>query len=67
MLNEDGIEMGEDIWLQRALADCDPNNFKKFRQTNCFDPVALRVIALDKLSQPASESSKKKPGRLEVT
>ncbi len=53
--------------LQRASADCDPNNFKKFRQTNCFDPVALRVIALDKLAHPAAEGDrKKKPGKLEV-
>jgi hypothetical protein len=36
--------------LQAALALCDPNNFKKFHQANCLDPVAVRVIALDKLS-----------------
>jgi hypothetical protein len=91
LLNEDGIEMGEDTWLelilafvtsdekqilrvpardqrinpaagdeytvatlQAALALCDPNNFKKFHQANCSDPVAVRVIALDKLS-PASD------------
>ncbi len=104
LLNEDGIEMSEDTWLelilafvtseekqilrvpardqraefgdnagysvaelQRALAECDPNNFKRFRQTNCFDPVALRVIALDKLVQPASDGGKnRKPAKLEV-
>ncbi len=53
--------------LQRALAACDPNNFKRFRQTNCFDPVALRVIALEKLVQPTSATAKtKKPAQLEV-
>jgi hypothetical protein len=104
LLNEDGIEMSEDTWLelifafvtseekqilrvpardqraefgdnagysvvelQRALAECDPNNFKRFRQTNCFDPVALRVISLDKLVQPASDGGKnKKLSKLEV-
>ena len=50
--------------LQEALALTDPNNFKKFHQTNCLDPVAIRVIALDKLSAPLD---KKKPGnRLEM-
>jgi hypothetical protein len=53
--------------LQRAFADCDPNNFKNFRQANCSDPVALRVIALDRLVHPAGEGDrKKKPGKLEV-
>jgi hypothetical protein len=103
LLNEDGIEMSEDTWLelilafvtseerqtlrvpardqraefgdnagyavaelQRALSDCDPNKIKKFRQANCYDPVALRVIALDKLAHPAAEGVKKKPGKLEV-
>jgi hypothetical protein len=101
LLNEDGIEMSEDTWLelilsfvtseerqtlrvpardqrvefgenagygvgdlQRALAACDPNNFKRFRQNNCFDPVALRVIAL---VQPATEAGRtKKPPKLEL-
>ncbi len=52
--------------LQRALADCDPNNFKRFRQTNCYDSVAPRVIALDKLAHPAPESNKKRPAKLEA-
>jgi hypothetical protein len=101
LLNDDGIEMGEDTWLelvlafvtsderqtlrvpardqcteygdaagydlaalQVALAACDPNNFKKFHQANCPDPVALRVVALDKLS--TSSDKTKKNGRLEV-
>ncbi len=101
LLNDDGIEMGEDTWLelvlafvtsdekqtlrvpardqrtengdaagydvaalQRALATCDPNNFKKFHQANCLDPVAIRVVALDKLSTPGEKS--KKSVRLEV-
>jgi hypothetical protein len=47
------VELGENAGygvddLQRALAACDPSNFKRFRQNSCFDPVALRVIALDK-------------------
>ena len=85
LLNDDGIAMGEDTWLelilafvtpeerqilrvpardqraelgedesydvstlQEALALCDPSNFKRFSQANCKDPVALRVVALDK-------------------
>jgi hypothetical protein len=101
LLNEDGIEMGEDTWLelilafvtpeekqtlrvpardqraengdaagytvaalQAALALCDPNNFKKFHQANCLDPVAIRVIALDKLV--ASGDKPKTPLRLET-
>jgi hypothetical protein len=53
--------------LQRALAACDPNNFKRFRQNNCFDPVALRVIALDKLTLPTAENAKtRKPVKPEV-
>ncbi len=105
LLNEDGIEMREDTWLelilsfvtseerqtlrvpardqrvefgehagygvddlQRALAACDPNNFKRFRQNNCFDLVALLcVIALDKLVQPATEAGKtKRQSKLEL-
>jgi hypothetical protein len=46
--------------LQRALAACDPNNCKRFRQNSCFVPEALRVIALDKLVQPATEAGKPK-------
>jgi hypothetical protein len=105
LLNEDGIDMSEDTWLelilafvtsderqtlrlpardqraeyadnagyggvvdlQRFLAACDPNNFKRFRQNNCFDPVTLRVVALDKLVQPTTEASKtKRPAKLEL-
>jgi hypothetical protein len=50
--------------LQAALATCDPNNFKKFHQANCLDPVAIRVVALDKLS--TANDKAKKTGRLEV-
>ncbi len=64
-------EFGEDAGynvtsLQTALALylCDPNNFKRFRQANCLDPVAMRVIALDKFASPG-EKPKKKP-KLEV-
>jgi hypothetical protein len=84
LLNEDGIDMSEDTWLeltlsfvtneekqtlqipardrrpemaggygvpqlQRALAQFDPSTFKPFRQANCKDPVALRVIEIDRL------------------
>ncbi len=87
LLNDDGIEMSEDTWLelvlafitneekqtlqvpardqraahdegrgygvlelQRSLSCFDPATFRKFQQGNCHDPVALRVIALHKLS-----------------
>jgi hypothetical protein len=103
LLNEDGIGMSKDTWLelilafvtteewqtlrvpardqrgdfgeeagyaltdlQRALVECDSNNFKRFRQTNCYDPVALMVIALDKLAHPTPEGNKKKPAKLEA-
>jgi hypothetical protein len=49
------------------LAACDPNNFKRFIQTNCFDPVALRVIARGKLAQLSAESARlRKPLKSEV-
>jgi hypothetical protein len=92
LLNEDGIDMSEDTWLeltlafvtneekqtlqvpardrraelehgygvpqlQQALAQFDPSTFKPFRQANCKDPVALRVIEIDR----AMNADKKKP------
>jgi hypothetical protein len=62
---ENGDAAGYDVAaLQQALAACDPNNFKKFHQANCLDPVAIRVMALDKLS--AAGDKAKKGVRLEV-
>ncbi len=43
--------------LQQALTRFDPSTFKLFRQTNCRDPVALRVIEIDRLFS----AEKKKP------
>jgi hypothetical protein len=92
LLNEDGIDMSEDTWLeltlsfitnekkqtlqvpardrrpdvaggygvaqlQQSLAQFDPSTFKPFRQANCRDPVALRVIDIDRLTL----AEKKKP------
>jgi hypothetical protein len=37
---------------KRLLNLYDSENFKWFRQTNCFDPVAVRIIALHKLTVP---------------
>jgi hypothetical protein len=96
LLQEDGIEMSEDTWLelvlafvtseerqtlrvpardqrarngehegydvaqlQEALAVCDSDNFKRFRQTNCTDPVAARVLSLDRLLAGSKEKDKK--------
>jgi transposase InsO family protein len=96
LLQEDGIEMSEDTWLelvlafvtseerqtlrvpardqrarngehegyditqlQEALAVCDSENFKRFRQTNCTDPVAARVLSIDRLLVGSSEKAKK--------
>ncbi len=62
---ENGVAAGYDVAaLQLALAACDPNNFKKFHQANCLDPVAIRVLALDKLA--AAGDKAKKGVRLEV-
>jgi hypothetical protein len=63
-----GANAGYDVGdLQRALAECDPNNFKRFRQNNCFDPVALRVVALDKLVQSSAETGRiKRAAKLEL-
>ncbi len=55
---EHGDAAGYTVAPLQALALCDPNNFKRFHQGNCVDPVAVRVIALDKLS-----SSGDKPRR----
>ena len=86
LLNDDGIEMSEDTWLelllafvtneekqtlqvpareqraafdggagydvlalQRSLNRFDPATFRKYQQSHCHDPVALRVIALHRL------------------
>jgi hypothetical protein len=86
LLNDDGIEMSEDTWLelvlafvsneekqtlqipardqrrafndgegydifalQRSLDRFDPNTFRKFQQSHCHDPVAVRVLALHRL------------------
>jgi hypothetical protein len=86
LLNEDGIEMSEDTWLelllafvtneekqtlqvparkqraafadgagydvlslQRSLSRFDPSTFRKFQQSHCHDPVALRVAAMHRL------------------
>ncbi len=92
LLNEDGIDMSEDTWLeltlsfvtneekqtlqvpardrrpkieggygvaqlQRSLAQFNSSTFKPFRQTNCRDPVALRVIEIHRLTL----AEKKKP------
>jgi hypothetical protein len=83
LLNDDGIEMSEDTWLelllafvtneekqtlqvpareqraafdegagydilslQRSLNRYDPATFRKYQQSHCHDPVALRVISL---------------------
>ncbi len=35
--------------LQQSLTRFDPSTFKLFRQANCRDPVALRVIEIDRL------------------
>ncbi len=98
LLNEDGIDMGQDTWLelvlafvtaeekqilrvpardqrediggaaaytvatlQTALVLCDPNNFKKFHQSNCVDPVAVRVIALEKLTSAGADKTRRNP------
>ena len=47
--------------LQTALALCDPNNFKKFHQSNCVDPVAVRVIALEKLTSAGADKTRRNP------
>jgi hypothetical protein len=86
LLNEDGIDMSEDTWLelvlafvtneekqtlqvpardqranfdegagytinllQQSLGRFDPATFKKFQQSHCHDPVAVRVVSLHKL------------------
>jgi hypothetical protein len=56
-----GEHEGYDVaQLQQALSLCDPENFfKRFRETNCTDPVAMRVIALERLTSGAAEKVKK--------
>jgi hypothetical protein len=86
LLNDDGIDMSEDTWLelllafvtneekqtlqipareqrigyddgagydvlalQRSLNRFDPSTFRKFQQSHCHDPVALRVMVLHRL------------------
>jgi hypothetical protein len=102
LLNEDGIDMSEDTWLeltlafvtngekqtlqvpaldrraelehgygvpqlQQALAQFDPSTFKPFRQANCKDPVALRVIEIDRvMNADKKKSSAPAPPKKEV-
>jgi hypothetical protein len=47
------------VQLQEALAVCDSENFKRFRQTNCTDPVAARVLSIDRLLAGPNEKAKK--------
>jgi hypothetical protein len=55
-----GEHEGYDVaQLQQALSLCDPENFKRFRQANCTDPVAIRVIALERLTSGAVDKAKK--------
>jgi hypothetical protein len=86
LLNDDGIKMSKDTWLelllafvineekqtqqtpardqraafndgdgydilslQRSLNRFGPNTFRKFQQSHCHDPVAVRVLSLHKL------------------
>ena len=57
-----GDHEGYDVaTLQEALALCDSENFKRFRQSNCTDPVAVRVVTIDRLTSGAVDKSKKGP------
>ena len=47
------------LTLQRALSRYDPATFRKFQQSYCHDPVAVRVIALHRLTHV--EKSKDTP------
>jgi hypothetical protein len=87
LLNDDGIEMSEDTWLelllsfitndekqtlqvpardqragyniatlQTSLSRFDPATFRKFQQSHCHDPVALRVVKLHRLVAAEKDS-----------
>ncbi len=57
-----GDHEGYDVaTLQEALALCDSENFKRFRQSNCTDPVAVRVVTIARLISGAVDKSKKGP------
>ncbi len=45
---------------------CDTENFKRFRQSKCTDPVALRVLAIDRLVVASNENKGKKGAKPEV-
>jgi hypothetical protein len=100
LLNEDGIEMSEDTWLelvlafvsneekqtlqvpardqraaydmgagydvltlQRALNRFDPATFRKFQQSHCHDPVAVRVVSLHRLVHADKTKDSPKGGK----
>ncbi len=52
--------------LQEALAVCDSENFKRFRQANCSDPVAVRVMTIDRLVAGSTDNKGKKGAKPEV-
>ena len=103
MLNDDGIDMSEDTWLelllafvtneekqtlqiparehraafndgegydvlalQQSLNRFDPNTFKKFQQSHCHDPVAVRVLSLHRLVAAEKAGPKGKKPELEL-
>ncbi len=54
--------------LQRSLDRFDPNTFRKFQQSHCHNPVAVRVLALHRLvaAEKAPAPAKTRPkGELE--
>ncbi len=44
------------LTLQRSLNRFDPATFRKFQQSHCHDPVAVRVVALHRLVINADKS-----------
>ncbi len=52
--------------LQQSLNRFDPNTFKKFQQSHCHDPVAVRVLSLHRLVAAEKVVPKGKKPELEL-
>ena len=103
LLNDDGIDMSEDTWLemvlafvtneekqtlqvpardqraafnggagydlpalQQSLGIFDPNTFKRFQQSHCHDPVAVRVLSLHRLVAAEKGPTNPRRGKTEL-
>ena len=52
--------------LQHSLGIFDPNTFKRFQQSHCHDPVAVRVLSLHRLVAAEKGPTNPRRGKAEL-